>query len=443
MILITVSPSFMRNVLIISPHFPPINAADMHRVRHSLPYFQEMGWNPMVLAVDPEKIEGSRDFLLLHTVPDSANVQHVGAFSTTWTRRLGVGNPALRSLAHHWWRGSQLLKNEPFDLVYFSTTAFPVTILGRYWKARFGIPYVIDVQDPWLSRHIVEAPKEEQLPKAQWAYRMSQVLEPIAMGGVDGIISVSQGYCDTLVQRYPNIRPDDCAVIPFGAASVDFDVLDGTEVENPFFSPDDDFINVAYVGRAGHDMDQAAHGLFGAFARGLRDAPELFEHVRMHFVGTRYAPDGQASPTLLPIAEQYGVVDYVMEQTARVPYFQALNLLRNADMVVLLGSTDPNYTASKLYPYILARRPLLAVFNENSSVVDVLEATEAGTAVTYTEDEGRDALAGRTEQAWTRILKRLPYTPDTNWEAFAPYTAEAMTRRQVRVFNRVVAAASR
>lgn len=428
----------MRRLLIVSPHFPPINAADMHRIRHSLPSYEAFGWTPTVLAVDPEKIEGSRDPLLLRTVPDAADVQHVGAFSTTWTRRLGIGNPALRSLVHYWWRGSQLLASASFDLVYFSTTQFPVTILGRYWKARFGVPYVIDVQDPWFSRHIVEGPEEEQLPKAQWAYRMNQVLEPIAMGGVDGIIAVSQGYCDTLVQRYPNIRPDDCTVIPFGAAAADFDVLDETDVENPFFSPDDARINVAYVGRAGHDMNQAAHGLFGAFARGLRDAPELFERVRMHFVGTRYAPDGQASPTLLPIAKQYGVADYVMEQTARIPYFQAMNLLRDADMAVLLGSTDPNYTASKLYPYILSRRPLLALFHEQSSVVDVLDATNAGTAVQYADTTSADDLQERVAETWTSMLERLPYTPDTDWDAFQPYTADAMTRRQVAFFDQVV-----
>lgn len=428
----------MRRVLIISPHFPPINAADMHRVRHSLPYYAEYGWSPTVLAVDPDAVEGSRDPLLLETVPDAADVRHVGAFSAGWTRRIGIGNPALRSFLQYARAGSSLLSGGSYDLVYFSTTQFPVAVLGRYWKARFGVPYVIDVQDPWLSDHLVEGPEEEQLPKAQWAYRMHSVLEPIAMGGVDGIIAVSQGYCDTLVRRYENVEREMCSVIPFGAARVDFDVLDRVDVDNPFFAPDDDAINVAYVGRAGHDMDQAARGLFGALARGLDAHPDLYERVRMYFIGTRYAPDGQAAPTLLPVAREYGVDDHVVEQTARIPYFQAMNVLREADMAVLLGSTDPNYTASKLYPYILSERPLLALFNQNSSVVDVMQATGAGSAVTYTEDEDASDLARRAERTWTTMLQQLPYRPDTDWDAFAPYTAEAMTRRQVRAFDRIV-----
>jgi hypothetical protein len=36
----------MRTLLIVSPHFVPINAPDMQRVRMSLIYFAEFGWKP-------------------------------------------------------------------------------------------------------------------------------------------------------------------------------------------------------------------------------------------------------------------------------------------------------------------------------------------------------------------------------------------------------------
>ena len=40
-------------VLIVSPHFPPVNAPDHQRVRMSLPYLGEFGWEGHVLAVVP------------------------------------------------------------------------------------------------------------------------------------------------------------------------------------------------------------------------------------------------------------------------------------------------------------------------------------------------------------------------------------------------------
>ena len=410
----------------------------MHRVRHSLPHFEAYGWDAEVWRVTPDVIERERDPLLSRTLPDEADVRTVGALDTDWTRLVGLGSLPLRSLPFYFWHGTRRLARGDVDLVYFSTTAYPVTILGRYWKRRFGVPYVIDMQDPWHTDYYVGKPPEEQPPKFWFSYRLSKYLEPVAMRGVDGIISVSQGYCDTLQDRYDDITPDMCEVIPFGAADVDFEVMEDSGVTQPFVDPDDDTIDVVYAGRGGHDMATAARGIFEALRRGREERPSLFDRVRMHFVGTSYAPAGEGEKTIAPIAEECGVGDAVTEHTDRIPYFKSLRLLRDADHLVVPGSEDPDYTASKLYPYILSRRPVLAVFNQNSSVVDILRDTGAGTAVTFDGETSSADLAERVCEAWTPMLERLPYTPDTDWDAFEPYTAEAMTQRQVEVFDEVV-----
>jgi hypothetical protein len=428
----------MKKVLIVSPRFPPINAPDLHRVRHSLPYFEEYGWKAEPWRVNPDLVEREQDPLLARTLPDDAFVQTIQALNPKWTRFLGLGNVALRSLPFYYWHGTNRLARGDIDLVYFSTTAFSVTVLGRYWKQRFGVPYVVDVQDPWHTDYYVGKPPEEQPPKFWFSYRLNKYLEPVAMRGVDGIISVSQGYCDTLQDRYDNITPDMCEVIPFGAAEVDFGVMEDNGVTQPFIDPDADTIDVVYAGRGGHDMATAARGIFQALAKGRERQPSLFGRVQMHFVGTSYAPAGEGEKTIEPIAEQCGVGDAVTEHTDRIPYFQSLRLLRDADHLIIPGSEDPDYTASKLYPYILSRCPVLAVFNQNSSVVDILRETQAGTAVTFNGATATDELSRRILEDWSPMLKRLPYTPNTDWGAFEPYTAEAMTRRQVEVFDRVV-----
>jgi hypothetical protein len=86
----------------------------------------------------------------------------------------------------------------------------------------------------------------------------------------------------------------------------------------------------------------------------------------------------------------------------------------------------------------LSRTPLLAVFNEQSSVVDIVDTTNAGRVVSYNANTSTEELASQVKDEWDSMLRRLPYTPDTDWDAFEPYTARAMTRRQVDVFERVV-----
>ena len=437
-------PPPLKKALIVSPSFPPVNAADMHRVRQSLPYLAEFGWDATTLAVRPELVEGNRDPLLLETVPPGADVRHVGALDYRWTRRLGLGSLALRSMASYAREGSRLLASGDYDLVYFSTTMFPVMVLGTYWKRRFGVPFVLDIQDPWYSDYYNGLPPEKRPQKHWFSYRLNKYTEPVAMREVSAVIAVSEAYCDVLQERYENVQPETCATIPFGGPSQDFDVLDRVEVKNPVFDPDDGLIHAVYAGRGGLDMELAARGFFRALQRGLAERPELFEPLRFHFVGTHYA-DGD--PTLAPLAADYGVADRVEERPERVPYFTALRLLRDADVLVVPGSDDPAYTASKLYPYILAGRPIVAAFNERSSVVDVLRETNAGVAVTFSAEaahatappESVEALADGLLEALSDALQAEPDARQTDWAAFEPYTAREMTRKQVAVFDRVLA----
>lgn len=224
----------MKSLLIISPHFPPVNAADMHRVRQGLSFFPQFNYTPIVMAVEPAFVETGKDDLLLKTLPKHIEIQYVKAFSSKWTRKIGLGALALRSLWFYFFKGNQLLKNKKFDLIYFSTTQFPVLILGRYWKWRFKVPYVIDMQDPWHSDFYKNKPKNERPPKYWFSYNLNKYLEPIAMKGVAGIISVSEGYCAMLQQRYKNITPENCTVIPFGAFEKDFEIANNLANNSPF-----------------------------------------------------------------------------------------------------------------------------------------------------------------------------------------------------------------
>jgi hypothetical protein len=428
----------MKRVLIISPNFPPINAADMHRVRQSLPFFESMGWEATVLAVKPEFVEMSQDPMLIKTIPDDSDVHYLKAFDSKYTRKFGLGNIGYRSLYFFLKAGNRLIRKNKYDLIYFSTTAFPVMVLGKYWKHKFGIPFIIDMQDPWRNDFYLDKPKNERPPKFWFAYRMDKYLEATTMKKVAGIVSVSPGYPKTLMERYANIKPEMCTVIPFGGAKVDFDILEKSALKNSLFTKGDGHINFAYIGRGGHDMNFALSGIFSGLKKGLEENPELFSKIRMFFVGTSYAADGKGLKTIEPIAQKFGVENQVIEITNRLPYFEALQVLKDSDILIIPGSTDTNYTASKLYPYILSEKPLIAVFNENSSVVEILGKTRAGTCVTFSNNESEENLSKSVLKVYQDFLAKIPFTPNTNWDEFEPYSAREATRKQVDFFNKIL-----
>lgn len=421
----------MKKILIISPSFPPVNAADMQRVRMSLPYYEKMGWKPIVLCVSPNKNERGKDELLLKTVSSDLTLYSTSAFSVRWSRKIGLGSLALRALPFLFNAGNKIIQKEKPDLIFFSTTDFPVMILGRFWKFYHNVPYVLDIQDMWYSTYYLDKPKEERPKKFWFSYLLNKFMEPFSMRKASGVMAVSSGYITILQDRYSNLTTKNCMVLPFGGFDQDIDVAKSlTTVKK-----DNRFISIRYVGRGGHDMKESLQLIFSLFRKGLDQNPELFGRVRFEFKGTSYAPNGKGIPTILPIAKIYDLENYVSEITDRVPYFESLRFLMESDLLFVPGSNDPNYTASKIYPYILIKKPILAIFHELSGVVSVLKSVNAGEVITFNGSEFTKSKMNEAFGIFNGLLEKIPFTPDTNWELFKPFTAEFMTKRMVDFFD--------
>jgi len=404
----------------------------MQRVRMSLPYFSQFGWDTEIVTVDPKFAEMPKDPLLMQSIPEGTVIHRVKAFDKGWTSKFGLGSIGLRSIWFYRKKVNRILKKNPFDLVYFSTTQFPVCILGSYWKKRFGVPYVIDMQDPWHSDYYRDKPKEQQPPKYWFSYRLNKYLEPKAMKHVDGLISTSEAYIDDLKSRYPVIKYIPAQTITFGAFTPDFEIA--KKNQSTFKSLlDPGFTNIVYAGRGGADMQKAISVLFRAFKKGLDTESAIFKNIRLYFIGTSYAPSGHGKPTVLPLAEQFGVENYIIEMTGRISYYHTLTTLQQADALFIPGSDDPKYTASKIYPYILANKPLLAIFNPQSPAMNVLKEYGVKHLLDYEEPDNGAVYN------FLRSLALGQMTSDRHdAAAIKKYSAENMAGRQCELFNKVL-----
>lgn len=411
----------------------------MQRIRHSLAYFKELGWEAEVVAVATEYVETySIDPLLNETIPADVKVYHVKALDVKKTRKYGLGSLSMRSFFAYKKMGNQLLRQSKFDLVYFTTTAFHVMALGRYWKQKFGVPFVLDLQDPWRNDFYLDKPKSERPPKFMVSYNIDKYLEMYTMKKVDGIISVSQGYVDTLLDRYPYMRPQQFTVIPFGYSILDFEVME-KHVKEVSVQLKKDKVNIVYIGRGGHDMKLATECFFTALKKLAESDAPIRQKVHCWFIGTSYAMEGKGTPTIKPIADKLGVGDMVTEITDRKPFFETLYLLKNAEGLFIPGSTDKAYTASKIYQYVLAEKPMLAVFYKGSSVISILEKAGTGTVVTF--DDTLQFTADMVEEC-AGFISRLVDGPEQkmtyNKEAFEEYSAYTMAKRQTDFFDKIL-----
>jgi hypothetical protein len=227
--------------------------------------------------------------------------------------------------------------------------------------------------------------------------------------------------------------------IPYGGEPADFDYLRRHPRNNCIFDPDDGRIHISYIGAYTRSMEPVLAAFFAAI-RGRRSAdPGAFSCLQLHFVGSNYSLSAASEEPILSLAATFGVSDLVDEYPRRVPYLDALNLLLESHALLAVGSVEPHYTASKIFPCILAAKPLLAIFHEESSAVPILRKTNAGHVVTFGDRRPLSEAVGEIGTQFQQLLQLRPNgKPATRWEAFEPYTTRAMAGRLAAVFDKAV-----
>lgn len=432
----------MRNVAIIGADFVPSSLPPAVRIRFFARYLPEFGWNPIVLTTDPACYECPVDPENEALVPPGLEVIRTKAIPAALSRRIGIGDLGMRSFWHQWRRAAQLCRERRIDLLFIPAPPYVTMLLGRLLHMQFGIPYVIDYIDPWVTGYYWTLPRAQRPPKHALAYAMARVLEPLALKNASGITGVSQGTIDGVVALHPwlNRSLAATAAIPYGGEPADFDYLRLHPRSQRLFDPRDGLIHVCYVGAFIRPMFDTARALFAAVAQGLRANPDLYGRLRLHFAGTNYAPSQDSLNVALPLAEEAGIAGIVTEHPARLPYLEALQVLLDSHSVMVLGSDAPHYTASKVFPGILARRPLLTIFHKASSVVDILNRTRAGHVITYDADSPPARHVAEIERALTELLLRpAGYEPPTQWSEFAGFTTRETSRALAELFDSATA----
>lgn len=424
----------MRRVLIVSPYFPPSTVAGVHRARILAKYLPHHGWEPVVFCVDERYHSETLDPELAELVPPPTRIIKTAAWSTRRARWFGLGDLGIRGFWSLRSAIDSFLAAEGGDLVFITVLpGFPMR-LGPFFKRRYGVPFVLDYQDPWRLSHAVAPP----LSKAWLAYRLADWIEPRVIPAANHITSVSLGTNELIRRNYPELPATRFSAIPIGGDADDFEHLRARPRPCPWIETAPGRVNLCYVGNVWPGALETLRALLRACKLLETRAPDVYSALRLTFVGTSNQPGGTDSYKVLPVAAGYGLSDKVVELPGRVPYLDALNTLLHADLLLMLGSNDPHYTASKLYPSLLSGRPVLGIFHAQSSVCRIAEA--AGGVVLVTFDDAV-AVEDKTEAiaaALADMVRNPTHIPPVDRTVLTPYLGPEIARRFAAVFDRVV-----
>ena len=406
----------------------------MHRVRHLAWELPQLGWDCEVLApnssfqrsdvIDPESAS-----LFNPVIPFNAAVP-----KSTWFYRLlkirSIGWMALSSMHE---AGCALMAQKQFDLIYFSTANFPLFSLGPRWFQRFGVPYVLDYHDPWVTESIDY--RTTKHPIKRWVNaKLAILLERGAIAAASGVVSVSAAYLTDLRRRYgslASLAPERTRVIPFSANPADFPA-------NPV--PIDSLKDeIAYIGAGGPIMVRSFSTICHALRLVRNENPELVDGIRLKLFGTQSDWRPGDSKLLESIAHTSGIGDLVVEHPHRIGYRLANQILAESAGVMVLGVDDPTYMPSKLFTFALSGRPLLGCFHSGSPPAQCLQRDPGlGHLIQFNRSNPAVEKSSGNEQVMrnflTNVRKRVRVD---RTDLLKPHLSGAMAKEHAQLFDAI------
>jgi hypothetical protein len=412
-----------RCVALVSGHFPPSNLVGAQRARLWSRYLPEFGWEPIVVTGDPAQYEERPDPDLARLVAPGLRVIHAATMPTRPVRL--VGDIGIRAFWGCYRALAALAAKREIDFVLVTIPSNFLAPVGRLIHRRYGVPYGIDYQDPWLNR---TTDADRPFSRAWGSHHLGAWLEPWSVREAALITGMAPGYVAGMLERNPAVAEKAVlAYMPMGSAAEDFAPVRSLHRAPFLFDPGDGCFHMIYAGA----LLPAGFVVLDAFLAGLGKlreiAPEVAARLSVHFVGTGTSPDDPQGHQVLPRARLAGVEEMIREHPHRIGYVDTLNHLMQSDGVLVLGSTEPHYTPSKVFQAMLSRRPVFAMLHEKSTAVDMIRQAHAGWVSTLTAEALPDPAS--LSEALRSFVERPVFDADAvDRSGFEAYSARESTR---------------
>jgi hypothetical protein len=414
----------MKNILIIYPHWPPSNLAGVHRARLISNFLPEFGWNPIVLTVHEDYYEEKLDYDFVKTVRPTTEVIKVPAYKARRGRI--VGDIGIRAFLQLQRRAKQILREREIDFIWVPVPSYYPTLMLPSLYKQFKVPYGIDYIDPWVKPRDVLG---RFLSKAYLSNLAARILEPYAVSKAALITGVDQAYYRPVLDRNFNKREIANVGMPYGFDPKDHQIeLKG--VDFPWKAEEEAYV---YAGAFLPKSHYFLKSLF-SFIQEKKNNEEWPDNKKLYFLGTGNYPGRQ----IREYAQDYGIESCVIEKNERYPFLNILYFLNQAKGVIVLGSTEKHYTASKIFQSILSKQPIFPVFHNLSSAVRILGESKADKfLVEYSLDQSEDEFRIEfSEKARDYFLSSYDWEPSYN--ALDRYSAKASTQSLVNQIEKLV-----
>jgi len=282
----------------------------------------------------------------------------------------------------------RLLREQRFDVVVSSGPPHSCHIVGLLATLGSDTPFIMDMRDPWRQTH----KNWSAYPTgAGWFESVVRVIQVVLFRRARMVLVNTPQFAERMEREHPNVS------VAYVRNGIDLDGLpDRTDVRLPGLTLS--YIGTLYVGR---NFSTVLNGL-----QSLRkERPTAASNVRVHVAGHMDAPNQARLDQAL---RALGLSDLV-ELHGPLPRREALELLCQSHVALVLAQEQPMQIPAKLYECIALAVPTLVITEAGSAAA--LEAERLGAMTLDPDDvDGMraildDLVDGKVP---TRMLARAP-----------------------------------
>ena len=380
-------------------YFPPAGGAGVHRLLKLAGHLAELGFDVHVLAPDDPKWVhrdpslsppanvtvhrarniGPRARLRRDEALPARALERLRARSLIQFRRVLVPDASVLWNLTAVPAALALLRRHRFDVVLTTSPPISVNLVGLAVNRITGVPWVADLRDSFLT------------PDRRRHVRGERRLARLVAGRAAAVVAATKGIAEEMR-----------ALGPRGAVETIENACDFEDFEGLEYRPGEGF-RLTHTGTFVSRRD--ARPFFQALAR-------TDGSVTARFVGGLRPGDRT-------YVEELGIADRV-EEIPFQPHRRTLALQRDSEALLLLlveaGPAGRAILSAKLFEYLAAGRPILAIVPPDGEAAELVRTTGAGVVVAPDDIDGIAVAIVDLERRWRAGELQAPQLGDRDRE---------------------------
>ena len=389
----------MKKVLMVAFHFPPmVGSSGIQRTLRFVQHLPSLGWEPLVLTAQPRAYEESSDHLLAD-VPAGTLVRRAMAFDAA--RHFQIRGRYLGWMARpdRWasWKyfaireGLKLIDKFKPDVIWSTYPIATAHGIASALQRQTGIPWVADFRDPMAQ------PGYPSDPRTRQCYLD---IEADAMDLARYCVFTTSSAAQLYQARYPEFA-SRIRVLENGydeesflsASRIARDTRRGFAVKGPLL-----LLHSGVVYPAERDPTH----FFEALARLRQDGLLSPADLRIRFRAAVH------ETLLCQLAADHGVQDFI-EVCPAIPYRDALAEMMAVDALLVMQASNCNaQIPAKIYEYLRAGKPILALTDPTGDTAGVIRAAGLDTIAALDSADAISRLLPALIRDWAQGRGALP-----------------------------------